>query len=336
MPKQKSNALVVYTGGADQPENQKQKSVTLQEVKALLAKTVESLKKQMAPKALSSSGGIPPFARMMADPLNAPICSRPDFTTSPTNVYRLTEVFDVSSTATGVFVAAFIAGLNGGNFVTPAYTGTTVTSMGTATASTYYASLSADNTTFRTFAFVVQWIPTANDNVAQGVMHMGFYPGANAVGGVTLGDITSYLDDSNGVMGPADQPSVAISRPYIPPFLSAMTQTLGGNFPTIVFAASGLPASTSVGKLVVTRLVECEPITGNIPSMTARRTPSDPLSIACGDNVMGGEASYAAGQDCYAKVVKKGLALATASARDFENWTGSNPMSGVRKLAQPT
>lgn len=299
----------------------------------MIAKAMESLKKQMVSNAVKSSslGGIPPYAKLMVDPLNAALVSRPDFNTTPTNQYRLVDVYDVTANSGGAFFAIFAAGLISSTYVAATMTNSVVTAFGGSVQSQYYTSLNTDNTLLRTLVFSVQWMPTANDNTSQGAVHIGLYPGAALSSSITLGDVSNYMDDTNGVMTSADQQAIAISRPHVPPSMSPFTSNFAANFPAIVFAASGLPLSTNVGKLVVTRIVECEPYTGGIPSMTAKRTCSDPLSVACGDNVMGSTASYAAGDKCYESVVKAGTAMAAASAADLANWTPSNPMSRLRK-----
>lgn len=332
MPKQKSNALVVYTPGA--AEEKQGKPLTTAEVLSLVAKALAPIKAQMGnPQKSLNDVGIPPYARLMADPLHAPLCARPDAGRLPSNVYRLVDVSSVS----GQYGAALVSpGLKACLYASPIIDATSlVTGWGTASDSQYLTSLTADNIQYKSIAMCVEWMPTQNDMTVQGQVMFGFYPTTGGTAGMTGQLISAYFDDGSGLKFEAGKPACAIVRPNTPPFYSSLAAGLSGNFPMLLFAFNGTTATGVLGTLTVTRIVECVPIAGNIPSMTAGAGPVDPLAAAAGDNVRGISVSVNGGtEDPYTPLVKLGTKMAAAASADLADWTGAKNMSRVRAMVK--
>lgn len=330
MPKQKSAAHAasggpVLTGTLAKKDGTVIAHLTKDDVMSMI-KTHAKPQSQM-----SVSSDLPSYAKMMADPLEAPLAALPDESNYATNVMRLPDVVAISGTDT---VALVTPTLLNSHYTAPTITSGALTSLGTATDSTWRTTINNDNVLNRTLVFVVQWQPTFSMQTGAGRVRMGLYQGSNSTNGVTLGgQLSSYFDDGGmQCQGPANEPCVVIVRPTQKCPLLTADANLNQYFPNILVTFTGMPAG-NCGQLIITRIVEASPYGGNLPAQTAKYSPCDPMSCCVASNLQTvAVTAHASEEDPYEVVKRNGIKFAKAAVVDIAKWGMGTFMPNVSKL----
>lgn len=284
---------------------------------------------QMAGNSPSQEARMSAYTAMMADPLNAPVVGKPDFNAVATNVSRFRDVYDVTTTAAGQAAVRVSASVPYGAAIAPTITAGAVTAWGAPTASSYSASMSADNAEYRPLCFVVQWMPTLSDMNASGRVFMGVY--TTGVSDTPVQAISAYFDDE-GFAASAKEAATTIVRPMGElPFTTCDIGPGNAVFGNLAFVLTGMPnVAQVVGQLVVTRIVELIPYGTTLARATAKHTPCDMHDCCTAANIVGPGPTRGWGPDSYEKTVKASLRVAKVAARLFSAYNSG----GASELAR--
>lgn len=255
----------------------------------------------------SAGGTAAAYARMMADPLNAPVVGRPDSNNMATNVSRVRDVYECQTAASGVFAVGFSAAVVNGvggavytgsdaSFVAPQYS-----------PSQYAAQIAADNYGIRTLAYVVEWMPTLSENSLAGRVCLSHYP-VDGISSLPGGNVATYFDDDS-----LDFPAAKSGCTVVRPWLDNQFKPPGGAqdfLATVVIAGSGFPAVVqTVGQLVVTRIIEQLPKGTVLARHGATHTVCDPGACCQANNLVGRAVTFAASSNASRDLMQNGLKM---------------------------
>lgn len=276
----------------------------------------------------SQVGTASEYARMLADPLNAMPVGRPDSNSMATNVARIRDVFDITTNASQVAAFGVAADTVSGHSL-PVITGANVvfTTGATQPASQYHAQLVSDNNAMRVLCYVVEWQPTQSVNNMSGKVYMGQYP-VTQPQGLPDGAASTYFDDE-GLTGSATLPMTTIARPWMENIFLPLTGAQE-NVPAVCFVITGATASTVVGQIVVTRIVELLPKGAVLARMQATHTVCDPMACCQGANIVGRKVTFASGAKASDTLAANGLKLLAVIARTYKAVSSG----GVSELAK--
>lgn len=325
MPPLQSNALAAFGAGQQGPKL----TGKLKPNKQRQQQTPTPRKNYQS---FESSDSIPAYARMMADPLNAPVVGKPDYNSVATNVTRIRDVYVVSTDATGQ-AAIQIRPTVAASYYVGTITAGGVSGWGTPTDSGYYTSIAADTATYRVLSFVVEWQPTLSATQASGRIFMGQYTTTSS-SGLPMQLISSFFDDE-GIAAAATAPAVLVNRPLGDvPFVEVGSTYDNSKYAINAVILAGMPAvAQQVGQLIVTRIIEMIPLGTTLAKSNARHTPCDMNDCCAAANIVGPAVNRAVGQNAYDKIVKKGLSLASTAARMYMAYSSGGASELARLIA---
>lgn len=257
------------------------------------------------------------YARMMADPLNAPVVGRPDDNAYATNAVRLKDVYDVTADAQGNWAMA-VCGSPASSSSVATITAGAITGWGAATDSSWYASLNTDNAVYRPLIYVVEWKPSMSGTNSSGSVFMANYPGTSVTGNIPVQAVAQYFDDP-GASGRAGEYMVFVGRYVSPAPFGTLSSVNCVSFPPVLAVLTGLPPSLLAGKITITRIYELVPKGGTMPSLTASHTVCDVNSCCAAANIVGSTVTAATGSTGYQEVVKAGLAILKEFGKNYLN-----------------
>lgn len=268
---------------------------------------------------------MPAYSAMMVDPLHAPLAQLPDKNDRATLMSRFHDVFDVTTTSTGHFLAVFGA-LTPLNYVSNTETSGAPNPLGPNTASTFQASINADSAGVRVLAFVVQWTPTLSVMNNSGRIFFGQYnTSSTGVGGLPIKAYASYFND-DGEAFTASKPAATIVRVsqegnvFQDP--NAISATLPVS-PYVVVCFTGLPNSTLCGELTVTRITEAVPLGTTLSYSRAEKSICDMTDCCIAANIVGSDARSHGDEKSWEEVTAKANRIAKTALRLYTAYSTS-------------
>lgn len=265
-----------------------------------------------APKARKASGGnlsttAAMYLKCLIDPFNEPACRMPDLYGGKTVAFKLVNEYTVTSDAAGYAVFAANPAL-----AVAECTWTVTAGVTGALVSAQHPDYTAVNAAYVWHRLVCFGVEVSYVGAAQ-----------TAAGGITA--ITnSYAQDINnvtvstlfddGVFNRAQDGVVMVARPVQEPRFE-VTSSSGANnptFPCITVIGAGLPFSTPVFRVRVTRHVEGLPSKGSLMRGMAGDSVADMLALAAGANL--GEKGNNSANTASARTAAKQVASNAATA----------------------
>lgn len=280
-----------------------------------------------------STGTLRDFSMMMVDPLNAPLTGKPDSNNWPTNVSRIKDILDVTTTSAGAAIVGVTGHTSGTHKFTATMTPATAnfTSWGGTSDSQWQAQLASDSRYYRTLAYVVEWTPTQSMSTASGRVYMGHYALTATTDLPGTGSATDFFDD-NGISGMLNEPMCTVVRPMTEAGFITMTGNTFSQLPVTIFAVAGAVAAVGIiGQLTITRIVETIPQGATLSRQSAKHTRCDPADCCVASNITGPNTTFTAGRDSYSKIVSSGLRVAKTAARVFNAYK-SGGLSELERL----
>lgn len=271
------------------------------------------LARSVAPVA---SGQLPPYVRLMADPIKGPLVARPDDNSTGSVMRRDTQVYLVGSTAAGTAAVSFGPGLYGTNH-TINYTMST-DNLSTTTAASFpngtnYTALSADFPTMRTLAYAIQVRYVAPEISSSGRLALVCTNDADILN-TTL---STVFDNNESIVQKAWDGASAIIRPLKSPPFASWTTAAAGTLPIVHLVVVGAPASVgTLLEVTVVRVIEMLPAQASLRASDVVPCTCDMVSCCVAANISGSKASYGAGKD-YGKLVDAGLKIAKIAFKAF-------------------
>lgn len=265
-----------------------------------------------APKARKSGGVAVPssttmYLRCLIDPFSEPACRMPDLYGGKTVAFKLVNEYTVTSDAAGYAVFA------AGNALQNAEQTWTVTAGSTGVLSSTshpdYAALYTAYTWSRLVCFGAEVSYVGAAQTAAGGITAVLNPLAQDIDSKV---VSTLFDD--GTFSRAQDGMVAVSRPVQEPRFDATTSA-GANsptFPNITFVAAGLPFSTPVFRVRVTRHMEGLPTKASLMRSMAGDSVADMLALVAGANL--GEKGNASSNTTPARSAAKQVASSAANA----------------------
>lgn len=253
---------------------------------------------------------------MMADPKHATLVQRPDTSSFPSNTLRTRDVVTVTTNNFGAFALSIAPGPAENIRPGVLTTGTQdLVNFDDETPSSFYTAINADNSYIRVLSYVVEWICTQAPTAASGRVFLGTYVETGS-SNLQTGNISQYFDDE-GATGPESEPLAQVVRPFADPvFLSALSS--GMNYmPISAFMVTGAAASSTIGQLVITRIIEVVPRSSALSRSTATVSHCDAMACCMASNIAGPKVTSASGPSAYATLSANALAIARAAAKAF-------------------
>lgn len=271
-----------------------------------------------------------PYTAMMLDPLHASPTGRPDSAIGQTLTHRTRDMYDVVTNAAGAAALGIYPGITLSTFAATITAGTsTITAWATGVASKDDAEISAYPQA-RTLAMVVEYLPTASLMTESGLASL---TPRNLVSGFPeIGALTLFQDDDAAVTAPATQALVYAGRPYDQPVFGAnTTSTPRGYMASVVFTIVGAPASVTVGRIRVTRIIEVVPIVGTLTASAAKNHGSCTCILECVANACAAKGAQTASgenaESAWKSIAKAGAQALVAATKAYTTGDMSSLMS---------
>lgn len=261
----------------------------------------------------AASGALPPFARLMADPLEGPLVGRPDDNSVGSIVRRDIQVNTITIGTGGNYLYSLGPGLYASavNYSGLNASDTTVTTVaGTANTATY-ASLSADFPYLRPLAYVVEVRYIGAEQVAAGRLVLAETSEAT----LPNTDIALLFDNAEAYTGALKDGGCAVLRPYRTPTFAAIASSQVSNFPYLHIGILGSPLGQVV-EVTITRVVELLPAQASIRFQDSVPCPCDMVACCIASNISGPATAFSDAKG-YKKIVAHGLKVAWAALKTF-------------------
>jgi hypothetical protein len=233
------------------------------------------------PEALMhNASSLPMYLKCLADPFSMPACQMPDMYGGKTVAFKLVDEYTVATDASGAACWAASPTLSQAN---GSYTVTAgVTSNVTWAAHPDNATVVAGYTWSRLVCFGVE---VAYIGATQSAAGWLTYVEDHAKAYLSSVSLASVGDD--GVSGRADAGRVATMFPVHEPRFGFANDTAADvpTFPCAYFVAQGLPASTPVFRVRVTRHIEGLPLRTNLMRDAATHSHASPSTMAAAANM---------------------------------------------------